>query len=307
MAAIITCPSLHGTMSYELLSSLCGRGSIVLEFATATGAVLTMGSEVHDMGEGRLLVLARRPGLVSTAAAHDIHDLRDASDLELQLRVPMAGVLGMAELLSATTLDPQQRELLETILANGRVMLELLDHREQAIRGDEFDFYRFLDDFARSYGRFAEKKGLKFDLVMDPAIPRHALGDVSRLRQVLSHLVSNAIKFTDEGEIQVTVVFTDDWRIRFVVEDTGQGLEDSLRDAIIACFRDREGACRSNKIGMGLAITRRLVTSLGGEMGLESTSGRGSRFWFSAVIHAASPPDATVDASRAAPQAPRRG
>jgi len=267
----------------EWLRARVKDGATSVEFVTATGGVVKTLAEVHHNGGEVFVIIVRRIALPSRI------EVKETVDLEHSVRTPMVGVLGMAELLATTNLDPPQRELLETILTSSRMLIEGLDQRQGSCGNDEFDLYMFLDEFSRVYGRFAQQKGLGFDLVLDPSLPRYVHGDSSRLKQVLSHLVSNAVKFTPAGEVQVTVVFADDWRVRFVVEDTGVGMADASRDRLLRAFRqtDLGPSQRPLGLGMGLAVSKRIVDSLGGEMGVESTEGKGSRFWFSAVVNAA--------------------
>jgi signal transduction histidine kinase len=146
---------------------------------------------------------------------------------------------------------------------------------------------------ARPAGASAESKGLVFEFRTAPDVPLLVLGDSARLHKVLVHLVSNAIKFTDYGAVRVQVMTESredgEVKLRFSVSDTGMGVRPEQMEAIFEPFvqGDSSTTRRHRGMGLGLAISRQLVGSMGGEIGVESQPGAGSSFWFTAVFRVA--------------------
>jgi PAS domain S-box-containing protein len=212
-----------------------------------------------------------------------------------ELRTPMNGILGMAFLALKTELTPRQRDYFTKIRASGERLLNIIDDlldiaRIEAgkleIERTVFDFEAIAERLARRHAERAAEKGLEIVLDFSPDIPRHLIGDAVRLEQVLSNLISNAIKFTEAGEIVVagTVAESaaDAHVLRFTVRDTGIGIAREDQQRIFQTFQqaDTSTTRRHGGAGLGLAIVSRLVALMGGEAGLESAAGQGSTFWF---------------------------
>src|SRR5574338_470780 len=224
------------------------------------------------------------------------------ANMSHEIRTPMNGVLGMAELLSFTKLDTQQREYLETVQASGKALLGIIN--------DVLDFSRIEAGMLeihpapmdlRSVVRLAlaplaveaQGKGLVLRTRIDEAVPVLVLGDELRLRQVLTNLVGNAVKFTGEGSVTLSVSLQPSAPGRvvlaFAVEDTGIGIAAEKLHQIFDDFSQADNSItrRFGGTGLGLAICRRLVAMMNGELGVRSTPGVGSIFHFTVTVGAA--------------------
>lgn len=210
-----------------------------------------------------------------------------------ELRTPMNAVLGMTRLLVDTDLDSRQRELLETIRSSGDLLLRLINDvldfsrieaGEMPIEATEFDTLACIESSIEIVAQQAEAKGI--DLFLDVASEacRRVRGDPTRVRQILVNVLVNAIKFTDRGEVRLTVLAhpTPDGRVEFAfrVSDTGIGMSEELIDQVFLPFRqgDESMTRRHGGTGLGLAICRRLAELMQGDIRVTSQPGQGSLF-----------------------------
>jgi signal transduction histidine kinase/DNA-binding NarL/FixJ family response regulator len=212
-----------------------------------------------------------------------------------EIRTPMNGVLGMASVLQDTPLTEQQRIYVTTIRQSGEALLAIINDildfsKMEAGRIDlepvEFDVGEMLDSIFRLLGPAARDKGLDMPAFVAPDVPRKLVGDVGRLRQIVLNLLGNGLKFTESGAVAVEIsLAARDERgvtLRCEVTDTGIGIEPEVREALFTRFSQGDSSTtrRFGGTGLGLAICKQLVQLMRGEIRVDSTPGKGSRFWF---------------------------
>jgi CheY-like chemotaxis protein/anti-sigma regulatory factor (Ser/Thr protein kinase) len=212
-----------------------------------------------------------------------------------EIRTPLNAVIGMTELVLKTELAAQQREYLTTVLDSGEALLsiinDILDFSKieagrLRLSHKQFDLRESLGDTMKSFAIGAHERGLELVHHIHPDVPRIVIGDYPRLRQIIVNLVSNAIKFTDAGEVVLHVVCDeasdDDVLLHVTVVDTGAGIPEEQRERIFELFEQADNTLtrRHGGTGLGLAIVRRLVDLMGGHVWVESEVDKGSRFHF---------------------------
>jgi PAS domain S-box-containing protein len=221
-----------------------------------------------------------------------------------EIRTPMNGIMGMNALLLDTALTPRQRKMGETIRHSADSLLTIIDDilDISKLEAGKFDLEKIgfnLDSVLKGaidlLAPRAEEKNLSFSADMT-AISRRALyGDPTRLRQIVLNLLANAIKFTEHGDITITVATTDavegGSRTRFEVRDTGPGVDDETKRRLFKPFEQADGSItrRFGGTGLGLSICKKLVELMGGEIGIADRPGGGSVFWFEVVLPHAAP------------------
>ena len=233
-----------------------------------------------------------------------------------EIRTPLNGVLPMTELLLDTDLDETQRKYAKIIYESGHALLAILNDildlskleaGEVTLERAPFDPTASVKSVVTFFSGNADVKNLEISLYIDPKVPAHVLGDGTRLRQVLLNLVGNAVKFTDNGGVSVAFSGSDQedgsFLARFEVTDTGIGIAPEQTTRIFEKFTqaDTSTTRRFSGTGLGLAICRKLVVAMGGEIGVESTLGEGSTFWFTARFDRASSNSAATATPMARP------
>jgi signal transduction histidine kinase/ActR/RegA family two-component response regulator len=273
------------TKTLQAMAGTAAAFLVGLAFWLAWRAVL-----IRQVAEGALI------GARDQALEHSRLKSEFLANMSHEIRTPMNGVIGMTSLLAETPISPEQREYVETIRVCGESLLilinDILDFSKiesgrVELEEQEFDIVTCIDETLVLFKAKAREKAIDLSYTVDPSVPRVVVGDVTRVRQVVANLVSNAIKFTPAGEIEVSMrrlgSATDaSCLLAIKVRDTGIGIPEKKRHRLFQPFTQVEASTnrRFGGTGLGLSISRRLSELMGGSLEVESVEGQGSTFQF---------------------------
>jgi len=264
-------------------------------------------NEIWELGVGLLIGLLAIPAMfvgvmiskvtkaMEKAEVANRAKSRFVANMSHEMRTPLNGILGTVELFAGTRMDEEQQEYVKTVRASAAALLSLvndvldfskIEEGKVSIHPEEMDLHAFIKTTASIVARQVKAKGLTFRVMVSSSVPFLVKGDLGRIRQVLTNLLSNAAKFTEKGEVTLRVLKEaedeDTVTVRFEVADTGIGMTKDAKEFIFERFTQADDSItrRFGGTGLGTTISKELVELMGGKIGVESELGKGSIFWF---------------------------
>ncbi len=270
---------------------------------TSAGGIVTVCTDITDLKNHAAALAEARDAAQAASSAKS----QFLANMSHEIRTPLNGVIGLAQVMARTELSADQHEMLELIQSSGRTLQVLLsdildlarvESGRLELSDETFDLGRAVREAARLYESAAGEKGLQFFVDIAPEADCWIAGDMVRLKQILTNLVSNAVKFTSTGFVSLSAAPGPDRggapTLRFLIEDTGIGFDSETRDRLFSRFEQADGAItrKFGGSGLGLAISRQLAEMMGGDLDCESEPGGGSAFILTIPYRAAEAPAA---------------